>query len=78
MIVGGIAPAARPGPPGQADRWWTRLPPSSASPIRSGAPVGRASRGTTLPSLPSEEMFSTKFLEEVSPALVQWKSGPIQ
>lgn len=28
--------------------------------------------------LPSEEMFYTKFLEEVSPALVQWKSGPMK
>jgi ABC-type nitrate/sulfonate/bicarbonate transport system substrate-binding protein len=28
--------------------------------------------------LPSEEMFYTKFLEEVNPALVQWKSGPMK
>jgi ABC-type nitrate/sulfonate/bicarbonate transport system substrate-binding protein len=28
--------------------------------------------------LPSEEMFYTKFLEEVSPSLVQWKSGPMK
>lgn len=28
--------------------------------------------------LPSEEMFYTKFLEEVNPTLVQWKSGPMK
>lgn len=28
--------------------------------------------------LPSEEMFYTKFLEEVNPSLVQWKSGPMK
>jgi ABC-type nitrate/sulfonate/bicarbonate transport system substrate-binding protein len=28
--------------------------------------------------LPSEDMFYTKFLEEVSPSLVQWKSGPMK
>lgn len=28
--------------------------------------------------IPSEEIFLTKFLEEVSPGLVQWKSGPMK